>query len=39
MKNRIYEEPKIETIEFSDSDILTTSFGGGFNGEDDLITG
>ena len=38
MKNRIYEEPTIETIEFSVSDILTISFGG-FEGEDDeLIT-
>ena len=37
MKNRIYEEPKIETVAFSDADILTYSFGGGFDGEDDNL--
>ena len=35
MKNRNYEEPKLELVEFSDADILTASASDPFPGEDD----
>ena len=37
MKNRKYEEPKLELVEFSDVDILTASASDPFAGEDDSL--